>query len=135
MTRRKNFTPIDYLVGRVSKEHELSGDTKRDAFPMTEAVEQESPEEMKQFIQSRQENPKITPGLKKAGMKKTESAPRYTRQKTIILPITDDLVEKGLHAPITSSLRWLAEWSVYILKKAHLMLKKVHGHVKRVIQG
>lgn len=141
MIHRKNFTPVDpdkigsdSLAGKISKEHELSGNTKRDAFKITETVEQESPEEIKQFMQSRQENVTITPDLQKVGMKKTEETPRYIRKKTIVLPLADDMVEKGLHAPITSSLRWLAEWSVFLLKKAHLVLKKVHGHVKRIIQ-
>lgn len=134
MIHRNNFTQVNYLVGRVSKEHELRKVEKGGTFKITETVEQESPEGVKQFIQSRPEDVQITSDLQKAGMEKTEKAPRYARKKTIELPIADDIVEKGLHAPITSSLRWLAEWSAYILKKAHLVLKKVHGHVKRVIQ-
>lgn len=134
MIRRNNFTQVDYLVGRVSKEHELRKVKKRDSFKITETVEQESPEGIKQFIQSRPEDVQIGSDLQKAGMEKTKEAPRYARKKTIEFPIADDMVEKGLHAPIASSLRWLAEWSAYILKKAHLVLKKVHGHVKRVIQ-
>lgn len=133
MNKHRNFSPIDTMIGAISKEHELSSE-KKDRIIITEPVEKKPPEEINQFIQSRMEEPRINPDLQKAGVKKIMSVPRYARQNTIILPLTDDMVERGLHAPVTSSLRWLAEWSVFILKKAHIVLKKVHGHMKRIIQ-
>lgn len=133
MNKQRNFSPIDTLIGAVSKEHELPSERKDEIF-MKESVEKKPSDEISPFVQSRQEEPRISPHLKKIGVKKIITAPRYTVQKTIILPLTDDMVERGLHAPITSSLRWLAEWSVFILKKAHIVLKKVHGHMKRIIQ-
>lgn len=133
MNQHKNFSSLDHVIGTVSKEHEFSAEKKEDII-MTESVGKELPEEVSAFIQSNQEEPRIHPDLQKVGVKKTMSVPRYARQNTITLPLTDDMVERGLHAPITSSLRWLAEWSVFILKKAHIVLKKVHGHIKRIIQ-
>lgn len=133
MNKHRNFSPIDTMIGAISKEHEFPAE-KREDIIMTESVEKELPEEVSPFVQSSQEEPRINPDLQKVGVKKTMSVPRYTRHNTITLPLTDDMVERGLHAPITSSLRWLAEWSVFILKKAHIVLKKVHGHMKRIIQ-
>ncbi len=124
---------VDHIIGTVSKEQELSA-KKKDSLVMTEIVEKEIAPEISQFIQTRQEEPYISPDLQRAGVKKNITVPLYAGQKTIILPLTDDMVEKGLHAPLTSSFRWLAEWSVFLLKKAHIVLRKVHGHMKRVIQ-
>ncbi len=45
----------------------------------------------------------------------------YTLPKPqpIILPLTKKDIETGLHQPITSSLRWLAEWSIRMIKMYH----------------
>ncbi|HLD26462.1 MAG TPA: hypothetical protein VJB63_00675 [Patescibacteria group bacterium] len=140
MNKHRNFSPIDQdlidgdtTIGTVSKEHEFPTE-KKDGIVMTELVEKESPEEISTFVQSRQEEPRISSRLQKVGVENVATSPRYAVQKKIILPLTDDMVERGLHAPITSSFRWLAEWSVFLLKRAHIMLKKVHGHMKRIIQ-
>lgn len=50
---------------------------------------------------------------------------------TVTLPISDDKVLTGLHANISSALRWLAEWCVRVLKKGHIHLKRVGGKVIR----
>jgi len=41
------------------------------------------------------------------------------KDKPIILPLTKKEVESGLHQPITSSLHWLAEWSIRMIKMYH----------------
>lgn len=50
----------------------------------------------------------------------------------INLPLTDEKVESGRSAPITSSIKWLSELCIYILKQAHVGLKKFHGKIVRV---
>lgn len=50
----------------------------------------------------------------------------------IKLPITDEKIEQGLHQSVLSSLRWLAEWCIYQLKRAHLTILKIQGKVRRV---
>ncbi len=35
----------------------------------------------------------------------------------IVLPLTQDAVQQGLHAKIVDSMRWLAEWCIRIIKK------------------
>jgi hypothetical protein len=37
----------------------------------------------------------------------------------IVLPITQDAVQKGIHLKIIDSARWLAEWCLRIIKKFH----------------
>ena len=41
------------------------------------------------------------------------------KPQPIILPLTKKDIETGLHQPITSSLRWLAEWSIRMIKMYH----------------
>lgn len=48
------------------------------------------------------------------------------------LPLSDDAVIRGLHAQVASSILWLASWCIRKLKKAHILLKIVHGKVVRV---
>ena len=35
----------------------------------------------------------------------------------VVLPMTQDQFEEGIHAPIIRAVRWLAEWCAYIIKK------------------
>lgn len=134
MSNHKNFSSIDHLVGNnISKEHKQTSSKER-VFKMHEVVDREPSEEVKEFIQSSQERVKVLSDLRKAGVAYKVEAPRYADTHTIVLPLSDEMVVKGLHAPIASSFRWLAEWAQYLLKKAHIILKKVHGHVKRIIQ-
>ncbi len=50
----------------------------------------------------------------------------------VVLPISDDQVVRGLHLPLLSALRWLSEWCVKQLKRAHMTIKLVHGKIMRV---
>ena len=42
-----------------------------------------------------------------------------TPGNSAVLPLTDEQIAKGLHASVTSSIRWLAEWCVRKLKMVH----------------
>ena len=43
-------------------------------------------------------------------------APASAAHPQIVLPVTQDVVKKGLHMKVWDSLRWLAEWSTRIIK-------------------
>lgn len=45
--------------------------------------------------------------------------------------LTDDQLSAGLTKPISSGLRWLVEWFIYQLLKAHFFVKKIHGKIFR----
>lgn len=38
-------------------------------------------------------------------------------KQTIILPLDEEEVRRGLHHKVIDAIRWLAEWSVYMIKK------------------
>ena len=40
-----------------------------------------------------------------------------TQKQQIVLPLDEDGVRRGLHHKVWEAIRWLAEWSVYMIKK------------------
>lgn len=43
-------------------------------------------------------------------------APKQQKQQ-IVLPLTEEEVVEGLHHKVLEAIRWLAEWSIYMIKK------------------
>ncbi len=135
-----NFTAIGDLVkehhrkdDRVSlpKEAEPVGAEK---FEIKEVVEHKAEEEVRGYISPRQETIELPPDLKKMGLHPTSST-QFSSYQNIKLPLSDEKVVVGLHAPVTSSIRWLATFAVYLLARVHLGLKVVRGKVIRVLRS
>lgn len=74
----------------------------------------------------------IPPDIVKMGVAPPLGQMPVTTVVGIKLPITDEKIEQGLHQSVLSSLRWLAEWCIYQLKRAHLTILKIQGKVRRV---
>ena len=96
-------------------------------------VEHKVEEEVRPFVSPRSETIELPPDLKKLGLQQAGQS-QFLNYKNIKLPLTDEKIAVGLHAPVTSSLRWLAEFAVYLLAQAHLGLKIIHGKVVRVLR-
>ena len=139
-----NHTSIRHLIDdnkkqqtvRVTKEGEPI-EIVSEALPSPEVtlVETEptiEDREVKKFVEVARDQPEIHPELKKAGLQSIDSSSLDQKHK-VKLPIADEKVVEGLHKPISSSFRWLAEIAFFMLKQAHLTLKKIHGHVVRVM--
>lgn len=90
-----------------------------------------APELERAGVQKLSETIELPPDVRKMGVSAGGPAQPITHVKTVKLPLRDDQIEKGLHAQIISSLRWLAEWCVRQLKKAHIHLKKIQGKIIR----
>lgn len=135
---QKNYTSIDHLLKKpqpaISKPKEAEPvPFSSEKIEIQEVVEHQPPKEVKPHLQVRQETIKLPPDLKKIGLQPVSST-KFPSYQTVVLPISDDKIVQGLHAPIYSSLRWLATLAMYLLKKAHLTLKVIHGHVVRVLK-
>ncbi len=137
----KNFTPIDDLIKKyqstvVSYSKESEPVIKKSEMEeIKEVVEFEvNDKEVQRFISPRAETIKLPPDLKKLGLQPATTI-NFPSYQNIKLPISDEKIITGLHAPVTSSLRWLATLAIYLLKKAHLQLKFIHGKVIRVIKS
>lgn len=140
----KNYTPIDDLVKKfkekkestffVGKETEpIIIEPKKEVFEVQEIVEKEPSVEVRPYVEVKKEAIEIDEELKKAGLQPVSGSIKFPDYRSLKFPISDEKVLEGLHAPVNSSLRWLAEFIVYILKKFHIQLKKVHGKVVRVL--
>lgn len=145
-TQGTNYTPIQQLINKsddqiktatLTKEGEpidISAekiDTSKIEVIDTEPVIEDK--EIAKFIEVNRDDPQIHPELKKAGLLSVNTSsldPKYKIQ----LPISDEKVIEGLHKPVTTSFRWLAEFALFMLKQAHLTLKEIHGKVVRVLQ-
>lgn len=136
----QNYTPIDDLVKKhhqktepVSKPKEAEPVPYAKEIELKEVVEHKAEEEVRPYVQPRAETIVLPPDLKKMGLQATTTT-QFPTYQNIKLPISDDKVVVALHAPITSSIRWLATLAVYILKQAHLSLRVIHGKVVRIFR-
>lgn len=134
-----NFTDVGHMVDKQKKDHPVSFSHSKESEPgadfsqIKEVVEHEAPPEVEKFISPRAETIELPPDLQKLGLQQATTT-QFPTYQNIKLPISDDKVVLGLHAPVTSSLRWLATLAVYLLARAHLGLKVVGGKVVRVIK-
>lgn len=152
--RSKNYTSIDELVKRFSQTSKISPSYSKESeglkqsiltentekydrkekqvekIEIQEIVEHEPEVQLKNYINHRPESIKIDDNLKKAGAAQSGNI-EYQSTQTIKLPISDEKVLKGLHAPIRSSFRWLAQLCMYLLNQAHITLKNVGGKATR----
>lgn len=85
-------------------------------------------------VQKISETIELPPDMKKMGVQAVGPTQPIPTAATVQLPLSDDQIVVGLHAQIISSLRWLAEWCIRKLKKAHVHLKKMGGGVVREIE-
>lgn len=140
-----NHTPIDDLIKKhlepknpVSHSPEAGpiAESKVELLSVNETGEHEvNDEEVKKFVDINKENLEIDPELKKAGVQVVNSPPQYPPHLSYPLPVSDEKVIAGLKSPINTSIRWLAELSMFLLRQAHISLKNVHGKIIRVIRN
>jgi hypothetical protein len=117
-----------------SKEAEPGRTQIQESSPIHEAIEKQEVEpDVAPFIEVKPQNITVEPDLKKHGLQPIEKT-KYKDFQNVVLPLSDEKIEKGLHEPVTSSLRWLATFATYLLHQSHLKLKVIHGKVVRVFQ-
>ncbi len=139
----QNYSPLDDLIARYkktsytplpSKEMEpvITQEEQKDVKIVAEHKDLD--QEIKPHVQVRREVVEVPPDLQAIGVQATPTTQFATQQQLQTL-IPDADIIKGLHQPPTSSFRWLAELALYILKRAHITLKTVHGKIMRVVKN
>lgn len=113
--------------GNFSKEMEPAVPKEQDAPEEMVADIELEPELEAIGVQKVTETIELPPDLAKMGMTAAGPAQPVTQTAVVKLPISDEMIVTGLHAQIISSFRWLSEWCVRKLKKAHLKLKVLAG--------
>lgn len=139
-----NFTKIDDVLKKNNqstvsssffKEGEPGVVTTESSDEVQEVVEHEPDAETESFVSPRSDSIELPPDLVKLGVQSSNNTNNFPTYQNVKLPISDDKVITGLHAPISSSLRWLATFAIYLLARAHLGLKVVKGHVIRILKS
>ncbi|HRN71335.1 MAG TPA: hypothetical protein PLS49_09230 [Candidatus Woesebacteria bacterium] len=143
-----NHTPIDHIIDEENNKNQESISYSKESEPIpakkesqTEAkidiVETEpdiEDKELEQFIQvEKKPEIELDPALKKAGLQVLDTN-SLDPKHNVKLPIADEKIIEGLQQPVNSSWRWLSEIAIFMLKRAHISLKKIHGHIVRVIK-
>ncbi len=143
-----NHTKIDHLLdgNRNEKKPEVvSYSVESEPIPARSEIKSEAKidvvetepkiedKELEKFVKVENHKIELDPALKKAGLQVIDSSSLDPRHN-VKLPISDKNIVEGLNKPVNSSWRWLAEIAVFMLKRAHISLKKIHGHIVRVIK-
>lgn len=66
---------------------------------------------------SSQPTPTTSSSLTDDAAKKVMGMMPKLPKQTIVLPLDEEEVRRGLHHKVMDAIRWLAEWSVYMIKK------------------
>lgn len=81
------------------------------------------------------ELPEIDDDLKDEGIALEDHDTIFVSSRRIDLPLPLEEVEEGLHKPLNSGWRWIAELTKYILARFHIVIKKVGQKLKLVEQN
>ncbi len=123
--------PITIEPGK--PEQDVAPETTKNEEQKEEPATKELSNHPQTYIEERPEEIELPDELKKHGLQavKQNDFPDYRNVK---LPISDEKVMMGSKAPINTSMRWLAEFAKFLLWKAHITLKTIHGRVVRVVK-
>lgn len=143
----QNFTSIDFLLnkstpdslpfstGSVEKTEPMGGRIieSKPILEIQEEAKNEQPQQpnTQDYIQVNSSIPSIPADVAAAGVQVSPSA-QDVLQPVLELPLPDEKIPLALKKPVSSGVRWIAEICLYMLRKAHLKLKTIHGKVMRV---
>lgn len=137
---QNNYTHIGYLLPKKNEIPSQGKETEpltnhQETIKVQEIVEKELKDnELDRHVEIKPESVKLPSDLKKIGVQNTQASPDFSSYKNITLPLSDEEVMAGLQEPVSTSKRWISEFAKWLLMRVHLVLKKVHGKVVRVIK-
>lgn len=149
-----NFTSIDFLLNQATpvsapagvipspistgsvEKTEPAGGRIIESKPIAEiqeAAKNEQPQQpnVHDYVQIHSQVPTIPADVAAAGVQ-VAPAVLSAQEPLLELPLADDKIAPALKKPVSSGIRWIAEICVYMLWKAHMKLKTIHGKVMRV---
>jgi hypothetical protein len=142
----QNFTDISDVI-KAAQEHQVAygggperippmrpPEVSKDHIEVHEVAEHQPEPEVKPYVEPRPEKVELPQEVVDEGVESTGHT-QFPTYNSVKLPISDDKVLQGLKNPMTSSVRWLAEFCLYILDKAHIKLKTAHGKAVRMFDN
>ncbi len=141
----QNYTDISDLIQSVQAQQISYGnpekispmrppEVSKDHIEIHEVTEHEPEPEVKHYVEPRPEKIEVPQEVEEEGVASTGHS-QFTTYNSVKLPISDDKVMQGLKNPISTSVRWLAEFCLFILRKAHIKLKIAHGKAVRMFDA
>lgn len=118
-------------TGGVFKEQEPFGSTESQMIEEVPSDVELEPRLESMGLTKRSETIELPPDVSRMGVQGVGYAQPLIYSGIVQLPLTDDQIVVGLHAQLISSLRWLAEWCIRRLKRAHIHLTNRGGRVVR----
>lgn len=144
MSGQANYSPITWLSKTenqvsfghkeiepkpVVKKESLSNLSEQEALPKAETSRQSEP-----TLEVIPDLPEIDEGLQNVGVEVIDNDSIFVANgRKIDLPMSIATVDKGLHKPLTSGWRWIAELTRYILAKFGIKIKK-HGQKYKLVE-
>jgi hypothetical protein len=141
---KNSFTPVKHLLkkktrhfGRVAGKETEPRIFSREVSENEEkqelaSVPESSPERAKEIIEEIPELPELDDELKNEGVELVDHNTIFINNRKLNLPLPLEDVDQGFHKPLTSGWRWLSELSKYILRRFHIVIKKIGGKIKLV---
>ena len=120
--------------GSLAKESEVVRIAPTEATPVNDSSSETplSPEVMRARLRMRADSIELPKTVQQLGVSPVSQAPvSAVAIPTIVLPLTDEQIARGLHQSITSSFRWLAEWCEKRLKEFHFIVRTIGSKTVR----
>lgn len=138
------YTDISHLILEAQDAFDMAswGMPERDPMPapkersdhveMHEVVEHQPTEAVDGYVEDAHTPIFVPPDVQALGVVPVAHAVQYPAYDTVKVPLADQNIIAGKKMPITSAYRWLAEWCLYLLKRAHIRLRVAHGKAERI---
>jgi len=138
------YTDISYLVLEAQDAFDMAswGMPERDPVPapreqqdhveMHEAVEHQMPSEVSEYVEDTHTPIHVPQDVQALGVQAVSHPVQYPVYDTVKVPLADQNIIAGKKMPLSSAYRWLAEWCLYLLKRAHIRLRVAHGKAERI---
>lgn len=135
-----NSSPINHLIKNQPSHKTTPGsfsaskESEPFAAKQTEVIVQEVIEhevqdpQVTMHVDIRKDVPTIAPDLKKIGVS-TQANSSFQSNKSLKLPLEEKKLPVALQAPLTDSLRWLGELTLYIIDQSHGTIKTAHQSI------
>jgi hypothetical protein len=147
MAQAQNYTDISNLIsqardafdikawGHPESEPRPAPKEHADHIEMHESGEDEPLPNIEPYLQVQPVSIKLPEDLRELGVQAVDHPIQYPRERTIQIPLSDDQIVQGKSMPLDSSLRWLAEICIRLLRMGHIRLKIAHGKATRLFEN
>lgn len=98
-------------------------------------VEHEMNPEVAEYVKNEAPTaPEVDQDLAQLGVEAVQDPVQYPTHEVVHVPLSDDQIVQAKKLSPSSAFRWLAEWCLYLLRRANIRLKIAHGKAERIME-